>query len=105
MMADVVDEYELVSGERQEGLFFSTLSFAYKCTVGFGYFFAGLLLNWIAFPKQTEIADVPVAAIDGLGLVGGPITFVIYIFSIVFLFFYPITKGRYLEIQAALKKR
>ena len=37
MMADIVDEYEVKSGKRNEGIFFSTLSFAYKCTVGIGY--------------------------------------------------------------------
>lgn len=37
MMADIVDEYEMIAGQRDEGLFFSTMSFAYKCTVGLGY--------------------------------------------------------------------
>jgi len=36
-MADIVDEYEMIAGQRDEGLFFSTMSFAYKCTVGLGY--------------------------------------------------------------------
>jgi len=104
MMADVVDDYELHTGRRQEGLFFSTLSFAHKCTIGIGFFVAGFLLNWIAFPKQTEVADVPKEAIEGLGLIGGPIAFVIYLSGIFFLFFYPITKERYLEIRQALEQ-
>jgi len=70
MMADVVDEYELHTGDRQEGLFFAALSFAYKCTVGLGYVIAGIILNWIAFPKQVTVADVPVETIRSLGIVG-----------------------------------
>ena len=102
MMADVVDEYELYSGERQEGLFFSSLSFAYKCTVGLGYLLAGILLNWIAFPKQTMVAEVPAEAIRGLGIVGGPLTFILYFLGIFFILSYPITKERYAEIRKAL---
>ena len=47
MMADVVDEYEVSSNKRNEGIFFSILSFAYKCTVGVGYLIGGLLLKLI----------------------------------------------------------
>ncbi len=102
MMADVVDEFELLSGKRQEGLFFSVMSFAEKTTTGIGSFIAGLLLSWIAFPTQTDIADIPAAAIDGLGLVCGPILLGLYLFSVIFIFFYPITKERYQEIRAVL---
>jgi len=102
MMADVVDEFELLSGKRQEGLFFSVMSFAEKTTTGIGSFIAGLLLSWIAFPTQTDIADIPAAAIDGLGLVCGPILLGFYLFSVIFIFFYPITKERYQEIRAVL---
>ncbi len=102
MMADVVDEYELHTGKRQEGMFFAALSFAYKCTVGLGYVIAGVLLNYIAFPKQATVAEVPAEAIRGLGLVGGPLTLFIYCFGIFFILFYPINKARYLEIRRAI---
>lgn len=102
MMADVVDEFELQSGNRQEGLFFSTLSFAHKTTTGIGTFIAGILLTYIAFPKQTDVADVPAEAIHGLGLVGGPLLLIMYLGCIVFVFFYPITRERYKEIRRKL---
>ena len=105
MMADVVDEFELQSGNRQEGLFFSAMSFAHKMTTGVGTYIAGLLLTYIAFPTQTDIADVPASAIEGLGMVGGPLLMVFYLSAIVFLFFYPITKERYNEIRAGLDGR
>ena len=102
MMADVVDEFELQSGNRQEGLFFSSMSFSHKMTTGVGTLIAGFLLSWIQFPKQTNLADVPPAAIEGLGYIGGPFLFIFYMGAIVFLFFYPITKERYQEIRAGL---
>jgi len=105
MMADVVDEFELKTGNRQEGLFFSTMSFAHKMTTGVGTFIAGLLLAWIEFPKQTAVEDVPQSAIDGLGLVGGPIVLVFFVLSIFFIIGYPITKARFEEIRTALDAR
>lgn len=102
MMADVVDEFELQSGNRQEGLFFSSMSFAYKMTTGVGALIAGFLLTWIEFPKQTDVADVPKEVIENLGIIGGPVLMVLYLVAATFLFFYPITKERYSEIRAGL---
>ena len=104
MMADVVDEFELQSGNRQEGLFFSSMSFAHKMTTGVGTLIAGFLLAWIQFPEQTNLADVPASAIEGLGYIGGPLLFIFYIGAIAFLVFYPITKERYREIRAGLDR-
>lgn len=105
MMADVVDEFELKTNNRNEGLFFSSMSFAYKCTVGLGYFIAGVLLEIIAFPKQVGVEDVPIKAIEGLGFIGGPVLMSIYLIAIIFLIAYPINKKRYNEIRVALKNK
>lgn len=102
MMAEVVDEYELQSGIRQEGLFFAFMSFAFKCSTGLGQFFAGIIIGLIAFPTKADISDVPQKAIDNLGIVGGPVLLTVYLLSLVFIVAYPITKSRYEEIRAAL---
>ena len=103
MMADVVDAFELESGNRQEGLFFASLSFAFKCTSGLGSFLAGLLLTWISFPKQAQLSELSIEAIQGLGLVGGPILLFFYLLSSVFILPYPLTKQRYQEIRKSLE--
>jgi len=105
MMADVVDEFELKTNKRDEGLFFSSMSFAYKCTVGVGYFVAGILLKIIAFPKQLNAEDIPKEAIEGLGIIGGPVLMSIYLLAIVFLAAYPINKKRHHEIRVALENK
>jgi len=105
MMADVVDEFELKTNNRNEGLFFSSMSFAYKCTVGLGYFIAGVLLEIIAFPKQVGVEDVPIKTIEGLGFIGGPVLMSIYLMAIIFLIAYPINKKRYNEIRVALENK
>ena len=103
MMADVVDEFELKTEKREEGMFFSSMSFAYKCTVGLGYFIAGVLLEIIAFPKQVSVAEVSEEALEGLGFIGGPVLMSIYLLAIVFLVAYPINRKRYNEIRVGLE--
>ena len=103
MMADVVDEHELMTKTRSEGFFFSTMSFAYKCTVGGGYFIAGILLDIIQLPGQ----DIPIEQIEpntilGLGYIGGPILLVFYLSGILFIRKYPITKTSYNAIRSKL---
>lgn len=103
MMADVIDEYEMRYKKRQEGLFFAAMSFAFKCTTGLGQFIAGILLSWIAFPKQAKLGEIPQEAIDGLGMVGGPILLTFYLSSIFFILYYPINKAKYTEIRNVLE--
>jgi len=105
MMADVIDEYELKNQKREEGLFFAALSFAYKMTVGIGYFISGILLKVIAFPSKNEVEVIPQEAIDRLGMIGGPILLGLYLSSIIFITIYTIDKKRYEEIRAELDKR
>tara|TARA_B100001093_G_scaffold67383_1_gene57369 strand:+ start:1983 stop:3386 length:1404 start_codon:yes stop_codon:yes gene_type:complete len=104
MMADVVDEYESISKQRHEGLFFSTMSFAYKLTVGFGYFFAGILLKLISFPTQTDIQNIPIETISKLGIIGGPVLMIIYFLSILFVLKYPLTRKQFEEIRNTISK-
>ena len=105
MMADIVDVYDFMMRNREEGLFFSIMSFAYKCTAGLGYFIAGLILNYIEFPKKVNLEDVPAEQLDALGIIGGPVLFTIYLLAIGFILMYPISKERYLEIRVALDAR
>lgn len=105
MMADVVDQYESITKQRHEGLFFSTMSFAYKLTVGFGYFFAGILLKLISFPTQTDINDISTETIYKLGIIGGPVLMTIYFVSILFILKYPITKDIFKEIRKIIQSK
>lgn len=104
MLADVIDDFDAKTGLREEGLFFSAMSFAYKCTVGLGTFFAGILLNIIDFPTQVEISSIEPDTIANLGWIGGPVLLIVYISAIVFLLFYPIDKNRYHIIREKLNQ-
>jgi GPH family glycoside/pentoside/hexuronide:cation symporter len=76
MMADVVDEHELASGRRQEGIFFGAVAFSGKGAAGLGNIFAGVGLDLISWPRGMDIqtaADVPPETLLWLGLLYGPI--------------------------------
>ncbi len=68
MMADVVEDSQMRTGRRNEGVFFAGSFFVQKCTSGIGIAAAGALL-WLAdFPTAAKAGQVPVAAIDRLTL-------------------------------------
>ncbi|MCP5070357.1 MAG: hypothetical protein GY946_27630 [bacterium] len=59
MVADVVEESEVSTGRRSEGVFFAARTFALKIVSGAGIFSAAVILGWIGFPSDaTGVADV-----------------------------------------------
>ncbi len=76
MVADIVDEHELHTGRRQEGIFFASVSFCAKFTSGIGSVIGGIALDLIRWPLGPEIrtaADVGADKVMWLGLIYGPI--------------------------------
>ncbi len=54
MMGDIADEHELTHGTRQEGIYFGSFNFATKCTTALGTLVAGLSLDLINFPVNSD---------------------------------------------------
>ena len=73
MMADVVDEHELASGRRQEGVFFGAVAFSGKGASGIGTGFAGLGLTLISWPTGLAAHEIPPEVLTRLGLFYGPV--------------------------------
>lgn len=106
MIADTVDESELRTGKRQEGLFSSAISFTTKATSGIGSFAAGIALDVIAFPREvTDASQIPPDKIELLGLAVGPGMLVLYLVTLVILSRYKITRARHREIIDQLERR
>tara|TARA_B100000378_G_scaffold275091_1_gene270548 strand:- start:619 stop:2115 length:1497 start_codon:yes stop_codon:yes gene_type:complete len=55
MLMDLVEDIQLETGRREEGVLFSARSFADKAVSGFGLTFAGFILSFIAFPESSVI--------------------------------------------------
>lgn len=69
MLSDVVEESELRTGRRSEGVFFAGSFFVQKMVGGFGVFMAGVILAVAQFPATARPGAVPIATIDRLTLI------------------------------------
>jgi GPH family glycoside/pentoside/hexuronide:cation symporter len=108
MVADVVDEHELASGQRQEGIFFAAVSFSAKAASGFGTIVAGFGLDIINWPRGAEIrtaADVPADTLLHLGILYGPVVAGFGVVSVLCYLPYSLTRERHAEILETLQTR
>ncbi len=105
MIQDSVDENELRTGERQEGVFIAAVAFAGKAVSGFGNLLGGIALQLIAFPARAEPGTVAQDKVDLLGWAVGPGLIVLNVMALFFLWRYPLTRERYREILAELARR
>ncbi len=106
IIADLLDDHELRTGYRQEGMFNAALSFSGKAISGLGTLLGGLVLTAISFPVQVnDPAEVPPDAIFRLGVVVGVVIPLFYLIPCALITRYRITRERHAEIQEALKQR
>jgi glycoside/pentoside/hexuronide:cation symporter, GPH family len=97
MIADVVEDSELRTGRRSEGLLFSASSLVAKAVSGIGIFASGLLLLAIHFPRKAQPGHVPPEVIRHLALVYVPTIFILYGLALTFLMGYRITRASHKE--------
>lgn len=69
MLADVIEDSEMSTGQRQEGLFFAGNLFMQKCVTGIGTFAAGSLITLVGFPDNAVPGQVDGDVINRLMLV------------------------------------
>jgi Na+/melibiose symporter-like transporter len=105
MIFDTVDEHELRTGQRLEGVFMSAIAFAGKAISGFGNLLGGVTLDLIDFPTGAEIGEVPAGAVVRLGLAVGPGLMLFYVAAVWFISRYDLTRARHGEILEELEAR
>jgi Na+/melibiose symporter-like transporter len=108
MVADTMDEGELRTGKRQEGMYASAVAFTGKSASGVGSFLAGIALDIVAFPRVMAEGVAPAVSpesIFALGLVVGPGLMVLWLCSLIFLSRYRITREHHWETHAELERR
>jgi len=105
LLADILDQHELETGYRQEGMFNAALSFSGKAVSGVGIMLGGLLMTLIAFPTQTDPTQVSDEMIFRLGLVVGILLPLLYLAPIALINQYRITKAVHRDIRRQLDER
>jgi Na+/melibiose symporter-like transporter len=97
MLADVVEDSELKTKRRSEGLFFAGSSFMAKAVSGFGIFASGILLGVVQFPQNAVPGHVDPTIIRNLALVYLPAVTILYGLGIAVISRFPIDREHHEE--------
>jgi Na+/melibiose symporter-like transporter len=93
MLADTVEENEIRTRQRTEGLYFAAAFFIQKCVSGLGIFAGGLILAWVKFPQNAKPGLVPPEILRHLALTFVPLIVVLLGVSILCITFYKIGRA------------
>ncbi|MCA9971910.1 MAG: MFS transporter [Anaerolineales bacterium] len=108
IVADVVEEDELRTGKRREGIYAGYLVFFRKMASAFAIFFVGHMLSAAGFISSTTgsvyIAQ-PESALRMLRLLVSVVPAVMLVLAILVAWRYPLTRERFQEIQLELARR
>jgi Na+/melibiose symporter-like transporter len=105
MMADVVEESELVTGRRSEGIFFAARSFITKSLTGLGIVLGTLLLGLVDFPQRAQPGRVDPEIVRNLGMGFAPMVALLYLAAISCLLAYRISREQHAQNLARLRTR
>lgn len=93
MIADAVEESELKTQRRSEGVFFAAISFSRKVVQGLGVVSATVVLTLAQFPKGAAPGEVSEETVRALGLYYAPTVFIVWMIMIAFLRLYRIDRA------------
>jgi len=93
MIADVVEDSELRTGRRQEGLFFAAAAFIAKAVSGVGVFMSAMIVALIHLPARAVPGAVDPAVVRHLGEFYVPTAIGLYGLAVLFLLGYKITRS------------
>ncbi|HEY1751074.1 MAG TPA: MFS transporter [Caulobacteraceae bacterium] len=102
MLADVVEDAEVKTGRRSEGLLMSAENMFWKMVSGVGVFISGLMLAIVAFPTHAARGAVPAGVLHNMGLIYVPAMMGIYLLTIACMWFYNIDRASHEANLAAL---
>jgi glycoside/pentoside/hexuronide:cation symporter, GPH family len=105
MIADVVEEGELRTGRRSEGVYFSASIMVAKAVSGLGIFAASGLLGLIAFPAKADPDHIAPAVLVRLALAYAPTYAGLYILGFILLMGYKITRASHAATLEQLAAR
>ncbi|HSH01776.1 MAG TPA: MFS transporter [Anaerolineae bacterium] len=108
IVADVVEEDELRTGKRREGLYAGYLVLARKLTSAFAIFIVGQVLSYSGFISTTTgsaFVQQPESALRALRFFVGGFPAIMLVIAIAVGWFYPLDKARYEAIRLQLLAR
>ena len=101
MMYDLSELDEFVNDKRREGTLAALMSFCQKFGAAIAMWLTGMILDMGGYNGEAMVQ--PDSAIDAIMNTVAGVPGVMGILAALFAFFYPVTKGRYSALAAALK--
>jgi len=101
MIADVVDEDALVTGQRREGAFFGLFYFGQQIAAGVSLLATGTLVEWFA-GLRPGMTDPSPLVVHRIGLLFGALPAVLVLLAAGLILGYSLTRSRVRAIQAEL---
>ena len=95
MVADVVEDAEVKTGRRSEGLLLSADNLFKKIVSGVGIFIAGAVLSMVSFPEGARRGEVSPEILQNMGLIYLPLVTLLYGMGIVCLSLFNIDKAKH----------
>lgn len=105
VIADIGDEQEYLTHQRQEGMFFAAQGFSIKFVSGIGNFIGGIVLEVIELPVNAAPGSVPADTLFQMGIVVGPILSLFTLIPFLFARKITLTRERHDQIRAELDAR
>jgi len=97
MLTDVVEDNEIKTKRRSEGLLFAASAFVTKVISGGGHFVGGLLLAMVAFPTKADPATLDPQIMHNLAYVYMPTIILLFTAGMVLMSRYRITRESHME--------
>ena len=97
MIADLVEESELRTGRRSEGVFFASITFTRKASQGIGAALTGIALSLIAFPQGEAAISASPATLWALGAIYVTVLWVLWSAMLYSISRYKIDKAQHQE--------
>jgi Na+/melibiose symporter-like transporter len=97
MLTDVVEDNELRTKRRSEGLFFAASSFVSKAISGAGAFIAGQMLALVSFPQHADPATLDPHIVRNLAYIYLPVITTLFTAGMVLMSRYRITRESHME--------
>ncbi|MBO9499229.1 MAG: MFS transporter [Novosphingobium sp.] len=97
MLADVVEDTEVRTGQRSEGVFFAANMFLAKCVSGLGIFFSSAILALVRFPAQAKPGSIGSDILWGLTGIYLSATLILLASATCCILMYRITRTSHLQ--------
>jgi GPH family glycoside/pentoside/hexuronide:cation symporter len=105
MLADVVEEIEVQTGQRKEGVIYSINTFIAKWATGVAVFIATVILNLSHFPADTSAGPITAKVIMSMSELYVATVMALYAGSIICAYFYKISREQHSHNLQTLAER